>query len=198
MGDPYVVLGLSSRMRPTLSEVKDRYLQLAKQHHPDSGGDERTFKHVLWAYQRLKDIHNDVAATNCPKDPNTAPEYAQEAAEWLRQRRQQTARSSTTRRANPKVKAWWYIQTYADGQCTFAEFMARANTQSSFTEWCARAFDDINAQTALLHAVFQEYQDSMRASHAQETDEDMIASYMKGAFQTQQRADALNEKSRWC
>ena len=46
------------------------------------------------------------------------------------------------RRANPRMKAWWYVQNYAHDDCTFTEFMARAAAHESFNEWCARAFDE--------------------------------------------------------
>jgi DnaJ-domain-containing protein 1 len=48
---PYTVLGLT----PGASEheIKTRYRELAKQHHPDSGGDSARFREITAAYKTL-------------------------------------------------------------------------------------------------------------------------------------------------
>lgn len=63
-GDPYQTLGV----RPSISDValRDRYLELARQHHPDRGGDADTMRRVNAAYEtvlseregrRLRGVH---------------------------------------------------------------------------------------------------------------------------------------------
>ena len=39
----------------TMDEVKSIYRSLAKQHHPDKGGDEARFKEITEAYSVLSD-----------------------------------------------------------------------------------------------------------------------------------------------
>jgi curved DNA-binding protein CbpA len=48
--DCWSVLGLSPTA--TLEEVKGRYRQLAREHHPDRFGDEEAFKRVSAAYEQ--------------------------------------------------------------------------------------------------------------------------------------------------
>lgn len=51
--DPYVILGLKKSADAT--EIKTRYRKLAAQHHPDQGGDPKTFRRVQEAYEILSD-----------------------------------------------------------------------------------------------------------------------------------------------
>jgi curved DNA-binding protein CbpA len=49
----YEELGLNSNA--TLSEIKQRYRELAQIYHPDKGGDEEKFKRISLAYEILSD-----------------------------------------------------------------------------------------------------------------------------------------------
>ncbi len=51
--DYYEVLGLSKNA--TQDEIKKAYRKLAKEHHPDKGGDETIFKEIAEAYEVLSD-----------------------------------------------------------------------------------------------------------------------------------------------
>lgn len=51
--DPFKILGVDRKA--TLKEIKQKYKQLANQHHPDKGGDEETFKLINLAYDILCD-----------------------------------------------------------------------------------------------------------------------------------------------
>ena len=52
MTNPYSVLGVSQTASD--DEIKQAYRKLAKQHHPDRGGDEEKFKAVNEAYDNIK------------------------------------------------------------------------------------------------------------------------------------------------
>lgn len=53
MGDLYTILGVS-RTAET-SEIRSAYKQLAKEHHPDKGGDAEKFKEISQAHEILSD-----------------------------------------------------------------------------------------------------------------------------------------------
>lgn len=53
MIDYYNILGVS--VDASHGEIKKAYRNLAKQHHPDKGGDEKTFKDITEAYEVLGD-----------------------------------------------------------------------------------------------------------------------------------------------
>jgi molecular chaperone DnaJ len=53
MADLYGVLGVASDATP--EEVKRAYRRLAREHHPDAGGDEERFKEIARAYDVLGD-----------------------------------------------------------------------------------------------------------------------------------------------
>ena len=53
MNNPYDVLGVGTGSSD--SEIKSAYRRLAKQHHPDAGGDEKQFAEISNAYESIKD-----------------------------------------------------------------------------------------------------------------------------------------------
>ena len=50
--DPYTTLGVDRNASD--SEIKTAFKNLAKQYHPDRGGDEAKFKDVNEAYSKIK------------------------------------------------------------------------------------------------------------------------------------------------
>lgn len=53
MSDFYKTLGISEQA--TEDDIKKAYRKLAKEHHPDKGGDTKTFQTITEAYNTLKD-----------------------------------------------------------------------------------------------------------------------------------------------
>jgi len=51
MRDPYSTLGVNKNA--SKDEIKKAYKKLAMKHHPDKGGDEKTFKEITTAYDEL-------------------------------------------------------------------------------------------------------------------------------------------------
>ena len=52
VNNPYLVLGVSKRS--TKAEIKAAYRKLARENHPDRGGDEATMKRINVAYEKLR------------------------------------------------------------------------------------------------------------------------------------------------
>ena len=46
-----------SIVKPVLLEITTSYFDLAKQHHPDHGGEEEVFRAIHKAYRELKKVH---------------------------------------------------------------------------------------------------------------------------------------------
>jgi curved DNA-binding protein len=65
------VLGVSSEQTP--GEVRMAFREAAKRAHPDSGGDEATFRQVVEAYRRLQDPFEDHLVQTPPR-PRPTPE----------------------------------------------------------------------------------------------------------------------------
>ena len=65
------VLGVSSASTPV--EVRQAFRVAAKRAHPDSGGDESTFRQVVDAYQRLQDPLSD-RFVQTPVRPRATPD----------------------------------------------------------------------------------------------------------------------------
>jgi curved DNA-binding protein len=65
------VLGVSSDSTP--AEVRQAYRDAAKRAHPDAGGDERAFRQVIDAYQRLQDPFDERFAQP-PVRPRATPD----------------------------------------------------------------------------------------------------------------------------
>jgi translocation protein SEC63 len=63
--DPYKILGLDTGAEP--SEIKKKYRELTKTHHPDRGGNEQQFDLIAKAYQALT---NDESRENWEKYGN--------------------------------------------------------------------------------------------------------------------------------
>lgn len=53
MSDPYNILGVGRNS--TDAEIKSAYRKLAKQYHPDIGGDQQRFAEITNAYDQIKD-----------------------------------------------------------------------------------------------------------------------------------------------
>src|SRR5262245_36243741 len=76
--DPYVVLGLPRSA--SLDDVKRAYRRLAKQHHPDSGG-ERTlarFLEIQAAYEQL--VHGRPGTSGWPAGGASRPSWQADPA----------------------------------------------------------------------------------------------------------------------
>ena len=54
MPDCFYFLGFNSM--PSEAELKHKYRELAKQHHPDKGGDPKEFEKITKAYHEAMDI----------------------------------------------------------------------------------------------------------------------------------------------
>jgi DnaJ-domain-containing protein 1 len=50
--EPHAVLGVSPRASP--EQVRERYLELAKRHHPDHGGDPERMRVFNQAYAKIR------------------------------------------------------------------------------------------------------------------------------------------------
>ena len=68
MNDPYSTLGVSKTA--TDAEIKSAYRRLAKQWHPDAGGDETKFANVNNAYNMTKDADSRQNFENQRFDPS--------------------------------------------------------------------------------------------------------------------------------
>jgi len=68
MTDPYSTLGISKNA--TDAEIKSAYRKLAKQCHPDAGGDETKFANVSNAYNMIKDANSRQNFENGQFDPS--------------------------------------------------------------------------------------------------------------------------------
>ena len=68
MNDPYSILGVSKTS--TDSEIKSAYRKLAKQSHPDAGGDKNRFAEVSNAYNQIKDADSRQNFENQQFDPS--------------------------------------------------------------------------------------------------------------------------------
>ena len=55
MNNPYDVLGVNAGSSD--QEIKTAYRRLAKQHHPDAGGDQKRFAEISSAYESIKDAN---------------------------------------------------------------------------------------------------------------------------------------------
>jgi molecular chaperone DnaJ len=66
--DYYEVLGVSKNA--TAEEIKKAYRKLAKEHHPDKGGDETLFKEISEAYEVLTDSNKKVKYDRFGHDDN--------------------------------------------------------------------------------------------------------------------------------
>jgi len=65
MSNPYSILGVSPNADS--AEIKSAYRQLAKQHHPDKGGDDKMFAEINAAYDSVKTTE---ARQNFDNDPS--------------------------------------------------------------------------------------------------------------------------------
>jgi DnaJ-class molecular chaperone len=62
MQNPYQTLGINKDA--TADEIKRAYRKLASQHHPDRGGDTKTFQEIQGAYDILSDTQRRAALDN--------------------------------------------------------------------------------------------------------------------------------------
>tara|TARA_B100001094_G_scaffold263670_1_gene265347 strand:- start:1029 stop:1814 length:786 start_codon:yes stop_codon:yes gene_type:complete len=68
MIDPYNTLGVSKNATDT--EIKSAYRRLAKQYHPDAGGNESKFSDISNAYNYIKDANSRQNFENKQFDPS--------------------------------------------------------------------------------------------------------------------------------
>lgn len=66
MNDPYNILGVSRSSND--AEIKSAYRKLAKQHHPDIGGDQDKFSEINGAYDSIKDQQSRQNFDNDPSN----------------------------------------------------------------------------------------------------------------------------------
>ena len=74
--NPYEILGIDQNASPT--RIRRAYCNLAKQHHPDHGGDADTFHRIQAAYDILSDpdrrrTYDETGSTDAPKPPSDMP-----------------------------------------------------------------------------------------------------------------------------
>jgi len=68
--DAFSILGLHPNT--ILEEGKKHFRQLAKQHHPDKGGDEDIFKLIASAWDIVRPLLPEVAPTPQPQGPRVS------------------------------------------------------------------------------------------------------------------------------
>ena len=68
MNDPYTILGVSPNSSD--QEIKSAYRKLAKQHHPDTGGDQQRFAEISSAYDSIKNAESRQNFENSHYDPS--------------------------------------------------------------------------------------------------------------------------------
>jgi curved DNA-binding protein CbpA len=67
----YDILGVDSNT--TKEEVKKKFRKLSMQHHPDRGGDPKTFNKILEAYRFISNINKNTS--NIDTSNNSADEF---------------------------------------------------------------------------------------------------------------------------
>ena len=135
---PYQILGVSPRA--SLEEIKRRYRTLAKEHHPDKGGDPKVFARIVNAYETLGDPVQRRNYDQQQKFQNFDPfnfrasqqrrqergKRQQESKEdILRQAKQWEQKSRKQKRRVERVKAASQMQTHLLRITTLQELLER-------------------------------------------------------------------------
>lgn len=82
--DPYVVLGISRSA--SKRQIRRAYLALAKQHHPDRGGDAARFDEITKAWKQLSELDSVPQPASKPKPrarPKPAPKSGTDAVRFV-------------------------------------------------------------------------------------------------------------------
>ncbi len=109
--NPYRILGVSSSA--SLEEIKHQYRTLAKEHHPDKGGNPETFAEIANAYQMLSDPEERRRfdqqqfrgkGQQQPKAQSQKQQDAQRRAQQFQRQKQQTHQKETKQRQIERAK----------------------------------------------------------------------------------------------
>jgi hypothetical protein len=91
--DPFLTLGL--RPNASLAEARERFHDLALQHHPDRGGNAEQMRRLIEAYDVVRDRLSKAARSGPPEAPRPAPRptglVKRKPESWSRARPRSTA-----------------------------------------------------------------------------------------------------------
>ncbi len=94
--DPFVILGL--RPNASLHDARERFHELALQHHPDRGGDAEEMRRLIEAYDLVRDRLSKAARAS----PAEAPRPAPRPSGLVRRKPESWSRAPSTPATSPK------------------------------------------------------------------------------------------------
>jgi DnaJ-class molecular chaperone len=132
MQNPYQTLGVNRDA--TADEIKRAYRKLASQHHPDRGGDTRTFQEIQAAYDTLTDPNRRAAYDNpgfggVGFRPD-APFDFQTIFDIFGTRFQQPGQQQQQRRQQARMSLWITLRDVAEGGMRTISVGTQSGTQA--------------------------------------------------------------------